>query len=261
MMRNIHPTAIVEKGARLAEDAEVEMYACIASDTEIHEGCRIGPHVVIHPWTTLGKGCTVHAGAVLGDTPQDLGFKGVRSYVKIGEHCTIREGVTIHRGTDEESTTRVGNHCYLMANSHAAHNVELADHVILANGVLLGGHVKVGERVFVGGGSGIHQFNRIGRLAMVGGNSSISADVPPFFMTQPGDYNTIMGLNSIGMRRAGLTPADRNDVKWAFDTLYRKGLTVKEAVAAIEEKFESGPAREMAQFISEAKRGICTLKR
>lgn len=256
----IHRTAIVEDGARLGADVEVGPFVYIADEVEIGDGCRIGPHVVIHPHTTLGSACRVHAGAVLGDLPQDLAFKNVRSYVHIARGCTIREGVTVHRGTEAESITRVGEGCFLMAFSHVAHNVELGDGVILANCALAAGHAKIGERAFISGNTVIHQFTRLGRLCMLGGGSGVSRDVPPFCTTMPAAANTILGLNVVGMRRAGMSTEERGQVKEAYTILYRSGLTTPEALVALESRFTEGPGREFLDFVKTSKRGICGLR-
>jgi len=260
MAMKIHPTAIVEDGARLGADVEVGPFAYIADEVEVGDGCRIGPHVVIHPHTTLGPNCRVHAGAVLGDLPQDLAFQDVRSYVHIGRDCTIREGATVHRGTDAESVTRVGEGCFLMAFSHVGHNVELGDGVILANGALAAGHAKIGERAFISGNTVIHQFTRLGRLSMLGGGSGVSRDVPPFCTTKPLTANTILGLNIVGMRRAGIAAEERRQVKEAYAVVYRSGLTTPEALATLEARFPEGPGREFLDFVRSSRRGICGLR-
>lgn len=239
---NIHPTAVVEEGAALGE------------------GCVIGPHAVIYRHVTLGPRCCVHAGAVLGDTPQDLAFKPVDSFVRIGADCVIRENVTIHRGTKEGTSTVVGDGCYLMAGSHLAHNVTLGNQVIIANNSVLAGYVLVADRVFISGNVGIHQFCRIGRLAMIGGMSSISKDVPPFCTTTPSELNVIAGLNVVGLKRSGFAPADRLVVKRAFGLLYRSGLNVSQAVARIRADMPDGFGREFADFVDGSKRGICALR-
>jgi UDP-N-acetylglucosamine acyltransferase len=194
---------------------------------------------------------------VLGDWPQDLGFKNEISFVKIGRNCVIREGVTIHRGTKAGTTTVVGDSCFLMANCHLGHNVQLGHHVIVVNGVLLGGYVEVGDGAFIGGNALVHQFTRVGRLVMLGGGSGSNKDVPPFCMTHGVMLNTISGLNLVGLRRAGLGPDERLQIKHAFDLLYRSGLNVSQAVAALKKEFTTGPASEWAPFIESSKRGIC----
>ena len=241
-MPHIHPTAIIEEGA------------------QIGDGCRIGPHVVIYRHVTLGPGCDVHANAVLGDTPQDFAFKEtVESRVTIGAKTVIRENVTIHRGTKEGTATVVGERCFLMANSHLGHNVVLGNDVILANGVLLAGYVEVGDRAFLSGNVIVHQFTRIGRLAMVSGGAGLGKDVPPFCTVHGVAVNQIAGLNVIGMRRAGMTPAQRAEVKKAFAVLYRSGLNVKQAMERMRAEFKEGPGAEVAAFVSASKRGICAL--
>lgn len=253
----IHPTACVESGADLGEDVEVGPFAFVATGARVGDGCRIGPHAVIYPFARLGASCSVHAGAVIADVPQDLDFEDVESFVEIGDGCVVREGVTIHRGTVEGSSTTVGNECFLMANCHLAHNVRLGNKVILANGALLAGYVEVGDGTFVAGLVGVHQFVRVGRLVMLGGASSISQDVPPFCMTRSGALNTVSGLNVVGMRRAGMTLAERTEVKNAFQLLYRSGSNTREAVARIQADSPDGPARELADFAAVSKRGIC----
>lgn len=238
-MSSIHSTAVIETGA------------------QIGEGCIIGPHAVIYRHVTLGPGCVVHAGAVLGDVPQDLAFKPVESYVRIGAQCVIREQVTIHRGTKEGTATVVGDRCFLMVNSHLGHNVVLGNDVILANGVLLAGYVEVGDRVFLSGNVVIHQFTRIGRLAMVSGGAAIGKDVPPFCTVPALTVNQVAALNVIGMRRAGMAPAQRAEAKKAFTLLYRSGLNVKQALEKMREEFKDGPGAEMCSFITSSKRGVC----
>jgi UDP-N-acetylglucosamine acyltransferase len=253
----IHPTAIVEDGAVLGADVELGPYAYVASGARVGDGCRIGPHTTIYGYTTLGAGCRVHAGAVLGDLPQDFGFEDGESFVRIGDRCMIREGVTIHRGSKPGTETVIGNGCMLMAFSHFAHNVELSDNVIVANGALLGGYVSVGARAFISGNVAVHQFVRIGRLVMLGGGAMISKDVPPFCTARPAMENGVGGINVIGMRRAGMSPDDRAATKAAFKILYLSGLNVSQAKEALAERFTSGPGREIHDFVAASERGIC----
>jgi UDP-N-acetylglucosamine acyltransferase len=254
---SIHPTAIIEEGAALGTNVSVGPFAVIQRDTRIEDGCVIGPHAVIYRHTSLGPGCQVHAHAVLGDVPQDLAFKENVSYVRIGARCTLREGVTIHRGTKPETATVVGDDCFLMANSHLGHNVQLGNGVIMANGVLLAGYVTVGDRAFLSGNVVVHQFGRIGRLAMVSGGAALSKDVPPFCTVPSVSRNRIVGMNVVGMRRAQMGPADRKAVKAAFQILFRSGLNTSAAVARIQAEFASGPGRELGDFVAASKRGIC----
>jgi UDP-N-acetylglucosamine acyltransferase len=240
-MTTIHPTAVVEDGA------------------VIGEGTVIGPHVTIFRHVTLGPNCRVHAGAIIGDVPQDLAFRDVESFVRIGANCIIREHATIHRGTKAGTSTIVGDDCYLMTNSHLAHNVQLGSRVIIASGALLAGYVEVGDLAFISGSALIHQFVRIGRLAMLSGLSGIGKDVPPFCTTHGIAVNRIAGLNVVGLRRAGMPPAQRAEVKRAFRLLYRSGLNVTQALEAIRGEFRAGPALEMCEFIAASARGICRM--
>ena len=184
-----HASAIVDKSAVIGNDVEIGPFAVIGADVDLGDGCVIGPHAVIHPYTALGSGCRVHAGAVIGDLPQDLAFKQVRSFVEIGADCVLREGVTVHRGTEEGTKTSLGDECFLMANSHVGHNCLVGDGVILANGALLGGRVEVGAGAFISGNSAVHQFVKVGRLAMLAGLSGISKDLPPFCTTHGATIN------------------------------------------------------------------------
>lgn len=257
---DIHVTAVVEPGAELGKGVRVAPFAYIRDGARVGAGTEIGPHAVIHPYTEVGENCRIHAGAVLGDLPQDLGFKGTESFVRIGNSCTIREGVTIHRGTMPGSATTVGDHCFLMAYSHLAHNVHLGNRVILANNAMLAGHVEVGDGVFVGGGAAIHQFCKVGRLAMVGGLSAVSKDIPPFCTHASGTYNTIAGLNVVGLRRNGFDAPARAEIRRAFKVLYTSGLNVTQAVNKLRIEFESAAVREMCDFIEASKRGICAFR-
>lgn len=254
---SIHATAIVDKGAAIGKNVSIGQFACIEKDTVIGDGVVIGPHAVIFPHTTVGAGCKIHAGAIIGDLPQDLSFKEAVSHVRIGTGCTIREGVTIHRGTKPGTVTEIGNDCFLMANSHFAHNVKLGNSVIVANGVLCAGYVEVGDRAFISGNCAIHQFVKVGRLAMLGGMSAVSQNVPPFFTTRPVSLNTVAACNIVGMRRAGITPDDRAQVRKAFSLLYRSGLNVRQALQKIRSTLNAGPVLELCEFIEQSKRGIC----
>ena len=254
---NIHPTAVIHPEAQLGPNVEIGPFAFVDKGAEIGADSVIGPHVVILRHTTLGPGCRVHTGAVLGDLPQDLSFKNVVSCLKIGARCVIREYVTIHRGTKEGSATLVGDDCLLMALCHLGHNVRLGNRVIIANASLLGGYVEVGERAFISGGVAIHQFVRVGRLAMVGGNTALSKDVPPFCLVPSLVRNCVGGLNIVGLRRAGIPPEERQQIKSAFNRLYRSGLNVSQAVEKLRAEFPAGPAAELAAFIAESRRGIC----
>jgi UDP-N-acetylglucosamine acyltransferase len=254
----IHPTAILEPGAQLGVDVQIGPQAYVAATARLGDGCILGPHAVVLEHTTLGARCNVHAGAVIGDLPQDLSFGGEPSYVVIGDDCTFREGVTIHRGTKPGTTTRLGHHVFMMANSHVAHNCEVGDQVVFANTAALGGYVLVGERCFIGGNAGVHQFCHIGRLAMVGACCLVAKDLPPFCISTPCMNSGVAGLNRVGLRRAGFTAAQRAQIKQAFDVLYRSGLNASQARERLRAAGSENPfAAEFAGFLDHATRGLC----
>ncbi|MBE9115199.1 acyl-ACP--UDP-N-acetylglucosamine O-acyltransferase [Lusitaniella coriacea LEGE 07157] len=257
----IHPTAVIESGAKLGADVRVGAFSYIDRVVEIGDGCEIGSHVTILPYTRLGKNCRVHAGAVLGDLPQDVAFANEESYVRVGDNCIIREGVTIHRGTKLGSVTEVGNDCFLMAYSHLAHNAKLGNRAIISNGALVAGYAEVEDGAFISGNCLIHQFTRVGRLAMLSGGTAIQKDVPPFCMTRSMSSNTVMGLNVVGLRRAGYSAEDRLILKRAFKRLYQSGLNVSQAVVQLDKEFSSELVQELNLFVKTSQRGICRFLR
>ena len=201
----IHPTAIIHPEATVSPDAEIGPYVCIEGPAEIGAGCVLQAHAVLAGRVRLGRDNRIGYGAVIGAWPQDLSFQpGRESGVEIGEGNTIRELCTIHRATTEGGLTRLGDANYLMAGAHLAHDVKIGSHVIIANNALLGGHVEVQDRVFIGGGCVFHQFIRVGRLAIAQGASAFSKDIPPFALGA--ERNTVAGLNTVGLRRAGRRP-------------------------------------------------------
>jgi len=257
---SIHSTAVIEKGAELGEGVSVGPFAYIASGANVGDACNIGPHAVIHSCTTLGRNGRVHVGAILGDLPQDTSFDPAEeTFVEIGDDCTLREGVTVNRGsTKENRITRLGNGCFLMAFSHVAHDCMLSDGVIMANGAVLAGHVHVGERTFISANTGIQQWTRVGRLAMLGGNASITKDIPPFCLHSSGAKDTLCGLNTVGLRRGGLAPSARSALKAAYKTLFTSGLNISQAVAQLEAENPQGAVLELLEFVKASKRGVCT---
>lgn len=257
----IHPTAIVEKGAELGEGVEIGPYAFVGAKAKVGDRCRLGMHSMVMDYTTLGADCVLHPGAVLGDLPQDLGYKGWPSYLEVGEGCEFREFATVHRGAAEGTVTRIGNHVYMMATSHAGHNAQVGDHVVMANGALLAGHVVVGDHCFLGGTSAIHQFCRLGRFVMICGVMGVGQDVPPFCTTySQGQGGIVSGLNVVGLRRGGFTPEQRLKIKRAYDAVYRKGLNARQAREALEAMAAEGNefAKEYADFIAGSKRGLAS---
>jgi UDP-N-acetylglucosamine acyltransferase len=250
----IHPTAVIDPGARIGAGAQIAAYAVIEDEVTIGDGCRIGAHAVIKRHTRMGARNQVGEHAVIGGDPQDLKFNAdTKSGVDIGDDNVLREGVTIHRGSRPDSHTRVGNNCFLMAYSHVAHDCSVGNHVILANSVNLAGEVTVFDRAFVSGAVNVHQFCRIGRNAMVGGCSKITQDVLPFCITD-GNPGRARGLNLVGLRRSGFTAADIKALKEAYRLLY-EGLPLAEALERMKAG-ASAPVQELAAFIAAAKRGF-----
>jgi UDP-N-acetylglucosamine acyltransferase len=226
----IHPTAIISGQAKLGANLTVGPYAIVEPDTEIGDHTEIRAHAVIKRFTVLGEANVIHEGAVIGGEPQDLGFQDCPSSVHIGARNIIREGVTIHRGTQENSRTVIGSDCFFMAYSHIAHNCQLGNKIIIANNVALAGHVEIADQVFISGGVVVHQFSRLGRLAMLGGNAKIVQDCLPFIITD-GNPGRASGLNIIGLRRAGFASSDIKELKRAYRTLLRSGLLLEEALS------------------------------
>ena len=251
---NIHPTAVVSPGARVAPDARVGPYAVVEDEVVVGAGCEIGAHAVVKRFTTLGERNRVFEHATLGGEPQDVKFGGERSGLLIGDDNLIRESVTIHRASGEGEATRVGSRNFLMVGVHVAHNCEVGDDNIFANGAALAGHIRVEDHAFLSNDVGCHQFVRIGRYAMVGGKSKIVQDVLPFFTTD-GNPPRVRGLNAVGLRRAGFSADSRRALKRALLLLFRSGLPLADALAAVDE-LRDEHARHLADFIRGSRRGF-----
>lgn len=256
----IHPTAYVSSQAELAADVEIGPFCVVESGVRIAAGCRLLAHVNVRSGTTLGSNTTVCEGAVLGGMPQHTQAPPSAGQVVIGSHNVLREHVTVHRAMHEGDTTRIGDDCLLMVGAHVAHDCCLGNRVILTNGVMLGGHVEVGDRACLGGNAAVHQFCRIGRLAMVGGCTKVVQDVPPFLLTD-GAHALVIGLNRVGIRRAGLDRQEVLDLKAAYRIIYRKGLLFDETIAALQNRFASGAASEFASFFQGSTRGFVQERR
>jgi UDP-N-acetylglucosamine acyltransferase len=251
----IHPTAIVHPKAKLDPTAHVGPYAVIDEGVEIGAHCIIGPHVYLTGLTCIGAHNRFHAGCVIGDAPQDVKYDGTPTRLRIGDHNLFREHVTVHRSNTADAETVIGSHNFLMANSHVAHNCRLGDFVIIANGALLGGHVTVQDRAFISGNCLVHQFTRIGTLALMQGGAGVSKDLPPFTVALRG--NEICGLNSVGLRRAGFTAGQRLELKQLYHALFRRGQNLRIALVAARKKFRSTTAKTLLDFVASAKRGVC----
>jgi len=251
----IHPTAIIHPKAKLDSTVQVGPCAVIDEGVELGANCVVGPHVYLTGLATIGAHNQFHAGCVIGDAPQDLKYDGTPTRLRIGDRNVFREHVTVHRSTKTEAETLIGSRNFLMQHSHVAHNCLIGDDVILAGGALLAGHVEVQDRVFISGNCLVHQFCRVGTLAMMQGGSAISQDLPPFTLAMRG--NEMCGLNIVGLRRAGLAAEQRLELKQLYHMLFRSGKNLREAVAEARGKFASPPAKKMLDFVAEAKRGVC----
>lgn len=243
----VHPTAIVDRTAELDPTAEVCAYAVVEAGVRIGAGTRLWHHAFVAQGTTIGQRCQIHPFAVVGHQPQDFAWKGAPSYTRIGDETVIREGAQVHRGTMPESTTIVGARCLLMATSHVGHNCVLGDDVKLVNNVMLSGHVHVGDKAFISGGAGAHQFCRIGELAMVGGNSSLQGDVPPFLMFAR--ERGLIGVNVVGLRRAGVDAASRAEIRAIYKAVFRTAAPIAAAIERAVPLATTEPARRLMEFL------------
>jgi UDP-N-acetylglucosamine acyltransferase len=255
MAPEIHPNALVHPKAELGRNVKIGPGAMIDEHCKIDDDCEIRAHAVITGRSQLGKKNQVGYGAIIGSEPQDLSFKGADSRVVIGDRNTIREYVTIHRGTKEKTETVIGDDNFLMTGVHVAHNCRVGSHVILVNNVLLAGYVTVADRAFLGGGSVVHQHCRIGELVMLKGLTCINRDVPPYILAI--EASIAAGLNVVGMRRAGVSSGLRRSLQRAFHLLYRSGYNVTQALEKIEAELKGEEIKKLVQFIQGSKRGIC----
>ncbi len=251
----IHQTAVVDPAAKIDPGAEIGPYSIVEGKAKIAAGTRLIAHVYVTSNTEIGPDNEIHPFAVLGNAPQDLSYEGAESFLRIGKGNTIREGCSIHRGSKEGSATVVGDNNYLMAYSHLGHDCVLGNEVIVANGALLAGHVHVEDRAFISGNVVIHQFCDIGTLTMLGGGARVTKSVPPYMMVA--ERSLVMGLNLVGLRRAGFSPADRRQVKRAYRLLYHSGLNTSQAAAEIEKENLGPGADALVDFVRRARRGIC----
>ncbi len=253
----IHPSAIVDPGAKIASDVEIGPYSIIGANVTIGARSTIQSHVVIEGDVAIGERNRIGHGAIIGAPPQDVSFSPERkTRVEIGDDNVIREYCTIHRGTAEGTATKIGNNSFLMVGAHIGHNCEIANNVTIANNCLLAGYVRVDDQAFIGGGSTFHQHMRIGRLVMVQGSSAFGKDLPPF--TLAAERNCVMGLNVVGLRRADFSAQDRDEIKAAFKLIYLSGLNLSQALEKAAATKVGAAAREFFDFVAEAKkRGIC----
>jgi len=257
----IHPTAIVDPAAHIGANVEIGPFSVIGSNAVIGDRTVIQSHVVIEGDVVIGAGNFIGHGTIIGAPPQDLSFSPERkTKIEIGNENVIREYCTIHRGSAEGSITKIGDNNFLMVGVHVGHNCEISNNVIIANNCLLAGHVLVDDQAFLGGGSTFHQNMHVGRLVMVQGSSAFGKDLPPF--TIAAERNSIFGVNVVGLKRAGFSAKDREEIKDAFKLLYASGLNISQALEKAATINFGAPAREFFEFVTNAKkRGICPYKR
>jgi UDP-N-acetylglucosamine acyltransferase len=251
----IHPTAIVSPEAELADDVQVGPFVVIEGRVRIGTGCILRPYVHLCGPLTMGRRNTVFAGAVLGEQPQHVKYQAEPTGLEIGDDNIFREHVTVHRGTTQSWTTRIGSHNFLMAHCHIAHDCQIGNHCIFANGALLAGHCQIEDNVYLSGNCAIHQFVRVGRLGLLSGTSCTTKDIPPFMVQQ--GINCVVGVNVVGMRRNGMTHEQINAVRRAFHILYREGQVTSHALGQLEQELGTvDVVVELIAFIRESTRGI-----
>lgn len=252
----VHPSAVIDPRARIDPLADIGPFVVVDGPVVVGAGTRVCAHVTLTGATTIGRDNVIHSGAVIGDVPQDLSYRGEESFVRIGDRNVIREHVEIHRGSKAGSATEVGDDNFLMTHAHIAHDCRVGNRVIMATGTALGGHVQVADQVFLSGNCVVHQFVRVGRLALLRGLSRASRDVPPFCIMD--GTHTVRGVNRIGLRRAGFTSDQIRALRRAFATLFRTRRNLR---LALEDVCAGGCSPEVAhvvEFIRASTRGVCS---
>nr|MBU1328269.1 acyl-ACP--UDP-N-acetylglucosamine O-acyltransferase [Candidatus Omnitrophota bacterium] len=253
----IHPTAIVDKKAKLADDIEVGPYAIIGPNVEIAKGAIVGPRTTVEGYTIIGEGTRIFTSAVIGSAPQDLKYKGKKTFLKIGKKNIIREYVTMNPGTEEGTSTSVGDENLFMAYSHVAHNCRVGNNCVIANAGTLAGHVTLEDKVVLGGFAGVHQFTRVGKMAIIGGCSKVVQDIPPF-STCDGNPARVYGLNLVGVRRACMSQKVQRELKKAFKILFHSGLVLKNGIEKVKKEIELvEEVKYLLDFLKNSERGIC----
>ncbi|MFQ5599521.1 MAG: acyl-ACP--UDP-N-acetylglucosamine O-acyltransferase [Candidatus Krumholzibacteriia bacterium] len=257
-MLDIHPTAVVHPKAGIDDDVEIGPYSVIGPHVTVGAGTRIGAHAVLEGHTSIGRGNRIFHGAALGGVPQDLKYRGETTYLRIGDHNTIREYATLNVACIAGESTVVGDHSLIMAYAHVAHNCRIGSHVILANSVNLAGHVLIFDYAIVGGVTPVHQFVRIGSHAIIGGGCRVPKDVPPFAKAA-GNPLRVIGLNSVGLERHGFDDDRRAVLKRAFRLLFRSGLNISQAVERLRAEFGADDdVHTLVDFIESSERGVHT---
>ncbi len=251
----VHPTAVIHPDAKVHATVQIGPYSVVDGGVELGAGCTLGPHVYLTGVTHIGANNQFHAGCVIGDAPQDLKYAGAPTGVRIGDGNVFREHVTVHRSNKLGEDTVIGSNCLLMAHCHVGHNSNVGNQVIIVNGALLAGHVTVEDRAFISGNCLLHQFVRVGTLALMQGRAGIGKDLPPYCIAH--GVNGMCGLNVVGMRRAGLSPAERLELKRLYRFLFREGRLLRQALAEAQPLFSSDSAKSMLSFAAASKRGLC----
>jgi len=254
---NIHPTAIVHPGAKIAQGVEIGPYSVIGEHVSVGKDTRIASHVLVEGWTTIGERNHIFPFSCIGTAPQDIGYKNEETKLIIGNDNVIRESATIHRATTKEDrVTEIGNNNFLMAYSHVAHDCKFGNHIIMANSVGLGGHITVGDYAILGGIVAVHQFVRIGAYAIIGGQSAVSQDIPPY-VSAAGNRAKLYGLNLIGLKRRGFSEEAISNLKKAYRIIFRSGLILEEALNKVKNELSESPeAIHLMEFMKNSKRGI-----
>ncbi len=253
---NISPLAVVDPEAQLGENITIEPFAIVKKDVVIGDNCHIYPHAIILDGARIGNNCQIFPGAVVAGIPQDLKFKGEKTVVIIGDNTTLRECVTVNRGTASKGQTVIGRNCLIMAYSHIAHDCVLKDNVIIGNASQIAGEVEIDDFAIVSGGSLVHQFTRISKHVMVQGGSRIGKDIPPYTLIGR-DPIVYCGINIVGLRRRGFTNQQVYLIQDIYRTLYTRGLNNSDALKAIETEYEPCEERDLIlNFIKSSKRGI-----
>jgi len=252
----IHPTALIDPDTQLHPSVEIGPYSILEAGVEIGADCRIGSQVRIYQGTRMGSHNRVDHGAVIGCEPQDLSFDAsVPTHTVIGSHNVFREGCNISRGSSAEQATVIGHHNYFMATFHVGHDCVLGDHNVLTHGTVLAGHIHVGHHVFISGVAAIHQFAQIGDYSMTAGCAKVVKDVPPYAVAD-GNPATLIGINTIGLKRAGFSPSVRKMIKEAYLTLYKRGLKLEAALQTLEDTAECEEVRNIVAFYRRSRRGV-----
>jgi len=257
---SIHPLAVVSPQARLGAGVKVGAFATVEADVELGDFCSVASGAVVKSGVTAGCHNEFAEHSVIGGAPQHAARPEQVGRVVIGDHNVFREYVTIHRALKPGTATVVGSHNYIMAGAHFAHDVTVGNNCICANNALLGGHVTVEDRAFVSGAVAVHQFCRIGRLAMVGGHARVVQDVPPYMLLD-GQTGCVVGLNVVGLRRSGHTADDIADLKAAYRVIYRRGLPWRDVLEALRQEFTAGPVVHLRDFLGGGSRGFAQERR